>query len=301
MPNKNQLHATVVQHTNGQKQSMISLPVHRNISNSKVKYSPISKISLSSSKTKNCHINKFESKEQSLIPLHLTISKELTITPVNDTKNNIISKIKKYPEISIDLIKFEPMFKVPEPPKPKNKNTKKSIPSNLLKDKEATNTIILNSTMNLNVCETFEQKQKSKQEFNKTSWIIKSSNKEILKNPEASNKMCSVLEKESVQKTSSSNLSKNIQSSMIKSISLKTDKPVEEISNNHNTVNDLENRNILRLTRLQHNVMNISIKRKDYQPENSNQNQNSDKIKSNQNVLYKRQKMEDLEDSVLYV
>ncbi|KAE9528225.1 hypothetical protein AGLY_012647 [Aphis glycines] len=251
MPNKNQLHATVVQHTdttNSQKQSMISLSVRRNINNSKVKFSPISKISQSSSKTMNRNINKFESvfnqKEQSLIPLHLTISKELTITPVNDIKNNVISKVKKYPEISIDLIKFEPIFKVPEPPKLKNKNTKKNIPSNILKDTEASNTIILNSTMNSNVCETF--KQKPKQIFNKTPLIIKSSDKDILKNPEASNKMYFVLEKKGVQKPSSSKiLSKNVQSSVIKSINLKADKPVEEVSNNHNTINDLENKEFL--------------------------------------------------------
>lgn len=138
------------------------------------------------------------------------------------------------------------MFKVPEPPKLKNKNTKKNIPSNILKNKEATNTIIHNSTMNLNVCETFKQKQKPKQIFNKPSLIPKSSDKEILKNPEASNKMYSVLEKKSVQRTSSSKiLSKNIQSSIIKSISLKTEKPVEEISNNHNSVNDLKDREFL--------------------------------------------------------
>jgi len=98
--------------------------------------------------------------------------------------------------------------------------------------------------MNLNVCETF--KQKPKQIVNKTSLITKSLDKEILKNPEASNKMYFVLEKESVQRTSSSKiLSKNVQSSVIKSINLKTDKPVEEVSNNHNTVNDLENREFL--------------------------------------------------------
>lgn len=174
----------------------------------------------------------YNQKEQSLIPLHLKISKELTITHVNDTKNNIISKLKKLPEITVDLIKPEPVFKVPESPKPKTKNIKKyTIPSNVLKDKGATHNIKLNSNTNLN----FSAVLKQKQIFNKTSLITKSSdNKGILKNPEASIKIHSVLEKENLQRTSSPKmLSKIIQSSpIIKSKSLKTNKPVGVISNN---------------------------------------------------------------------
>ena len=101
-------------------------------------------------------------KEQSLIPLNLKISKEVTITSINhinDTNNKIISKLKKLPDITIDLIQPEPIFKVPEPPKLKTKNTKKNItPSNVLKDKSAIHNSILKSNMNLNSSETLKQK-----------------------------------------------------------------------------------------------------------------------------------------------
>ncbi|XP_026807119.1 uncharacterized protein LOC113549842, partial [Rhopalosiphum maidis] len=172
-------------------------------------------------------------KEQSLIPLNLKISKEITITHINDTNNKIISKLKKLPDISIDLIQPEPVFKVPEPPKLKTKNTKNNItPSNVLKDKRAIHNSILKSNMNLNSSETL--KQKSNQIFNKTSLITKTSDKRISKNSEASNKIYSISEKENIQRTSSPKiLSKKIQSSqMIKSKSLQTKKPVEETSNN---------------------------------------------------------------------
>ncbi|XP_027843961.2 rho GTPase-activating protein gacZ-like isoform X1 [Aphis gossypii] len=246
MPNKNQLqlHTKVVQHTNGRKPSIIPVPVRKNVSNSKVKLSPTSKMSQGSSQTMDREIKKIDSvynqKEQSLIPLHLKISKELTITHVNDTKNNIISKLKKLPEITVDLIKPEPVFKVPESPKPKTKNIKKyTIPSNVLKDKGATHNIKLNSNTNLNSSAVLKQKQI----LNKTSLITKSSdNKGISKKPETSIKIHSVLGKENLQRTSSPKmLSKIIQSSpMIKSKSLKTNKPVEVISNNCKIVTEEE-------------------------------------------------------------
>uniref|UniRef100_A0A2S2P569 Uncharacterized protein n=1 Tax=Schizaphis graminum TaxID=13262 RepID=A0A2S2P569_SCHGA len=242
MSNKNQLHAKVVQNTNNQKPSIIPVPIRKHFSNSKVKLSSISKMSQASPKTMDRDtIKKIElvlnQKEQSLIPLNLKISKEVTITSINhinDTNNKIISKLKKLPDITIDLIQPEPIFKVPEPPKLKTKNTKKNItPSNVLKDKSAIHNSILKSNMNLNSSETL--KQKSNQMFNKTSLITKSSDKRISNNSEASNKIYSVSEKENIQRTSSPKiLSKKIQSShMIKLKSLKTKKPVEEnISNN---------------------------------------------------------------------
>jgi len=142
-------------------------------------------------------------KKQSLIPLNLKISKEVTISHINDTKNNIISKLKKLPDITIDLIQSEPIFKVPEPPKLKTNNIKKNIVlSNIINDRGATHNILVKSNMNLNSSAALKQKQM----FNKTSLITKSSDKGILKNPEASTKIHSVLKKENVQRTGSSEM-----------------------------------------------------------------------------------------------
>ncbi|XP_016659845.1 putative uncharacterized protein DDB_G0289263 [Acyrthosiphon pisum] len=193
-------------------------------------------------------------KEQSIVPLNLKISKEVSITSitnVNDTENSIIlNKLKKLPGITINLVKTEPVFKVPESPRLKNNNKKKNITShNKLKvsfEKKGlserrddnieamdnnclTYNIINISNTNLNQGKTVKQKQI----FNNMSLMTKSSDQGILKNPEASLKKYPVLEKENVQRTSSpKKLPKKVQSiSKIKSKSLKTIKP-GEVSNN---------------------------------------------------------------------
>jgi len=198
-------------------------------------------------------------KEQPIFPSNLKISKEVTITSithVNDTENNIILKLKKLPGITIDLVKSEPVFKVPESPKLKTNNIKKNIvPQNKLKvlfekkglsvrrddNIEAKDNLLSQNDINilntdLNPCRTL--KQKSKQTFNNISFVTRSSDKGILKNPEVSFKKCyPVSEKENVQRTSSpKKLSKKIQdSSKIKSKNSKTIKLVEEVSNNCKT------------------------------------------------------------------
>jgi len=72
-------------------------------------------------------------KERPIDPLNLKISKEVTITSttnVNDTENNmILNKLKKLPGITINLVKSEPVFKVPESPRLKKINNKKNITS----------------------------------------------------------------------------------------------------------------------------------------------------------------------------
>jgi len=196
-------------------------------------------------------------KKPPVVPLNLKISKEVTVTSLTnsyDTENNIIlNKLKKLPGITIDLVKSEPVFKVPEPPKLKTIYDKKNIIShNKLKvcfgkkglserranniettDNCLINNIISNSNTNLNPSETVKQKQI----FNNMSLITKSSDQEILKNPDfkASFKKYPVLEKENVQGTSSlKKLSKKVQSfSKINSKSLKTILPVD-VPNNCN-------------------------------------------------------------------
>lgn len=111
------------------------MKVRKNVRNSRVKLSPISETSQSSSKIMNRDIRKIESmiyqKEQPIVPSNLKISKEVTITSINhtnDTDNNIILKLKKLPGITIDLVKSEPVFKVPESPILKtNKDKKKYL------------------------------------------------------------------------------------------------------------------------------------------------------------------------------
>ncbi|XP_060867653.1 uncharacterized protein MAL13P1.304-like isoform X2 [Metopolophium dirhodum] len=193
-------------------------------------------------------------KKQPIVPLSLKISKEVTITSitnVNDTENNmILNKLKKLPGITIDLVKTEPVFKVPESPRLKNNNKKKNITSHnklkVLSEKKGlserrddnieamdnclTHNNINISNTNLNPSKTIKQKQI----FNNMA-LITSSDQGVLKNPEASLKKYPVLEKENVQRTSSpKKLQKKVQSfSKIKSKSLKTIKPVE-VSNNCN-------------------------------------------------------------------
>ncbi|KAL5236255.1 hypothetical protein ACI65C_003665 [Semiaphis heraclei] len=264
MPNEKQLHAKVGRYANDQKQSKIPLPVHKNVRNSRDKLSSISKTSQCSSKIMDRdNIKKIESviyeKQQPILPSNLKISKEVTITSinhVNDTENNIILKLKKLPGITIDLVKSEPVFKVPESPKLKtNNNKKKTGPHNKLKvlfekkglsvrrddNIEAKNNSLSQNDINilntdLNPSRTL--KQKSKQTFNNISLVKKSSDKPILKNSEVSiKKYYPVSEKENVQRTSSpKKLSTKIQdSSNIKSENSKTIKPVEEVSNNCKT------------------------------------------------------------------
>jgi len=193
-------------------------------------------------------------KEQPIVPLNLNISKEVTVTSitnVNDTENNmILNKLKKLPGITIDLVKTEPVFKVPE--SPRLKNNKKNITShNKLKvlfekkglserrddnikamDNCLTRNIINISNTNLSPIKTVKQKQI----FNKKSLATMSSDQGISKNPEVSLKKYPVLEKENVQRTSSpKKLQKKVLSvSKIKSKSLKTIK-LEEVSNTCNT------------------------------------------------------------------
>lgn len=72
-----------------------------------------------------------------LIASNLNISKHVTLTrliPVK-TEENIISKLKNLPGITLDLVKPEPVFKVPTIPKLEKSYTNKVItPGNKLKD-----------------------------------------------------------------------------------------------------------------------------------------------------------------------
>jgi len=176
----------------------------------------------------------FGHKEQPLVPLNVKISKDVTITSithVNDTENNILSKLKKLPGITINLVKSEPVFKVPEPPKLKTNSKEYITPPKIVKgffeqkglavriddsieviDKCLSRNIKNITNMSLNPSITL--KQKPKQIFNTIPLITKSSDRRILKNPEATLKKYSVSEKENIQRTSSpKKLSKKILSS----------------------------------------------------------------------------------------
>ncbi|XP_025406289.1 uncharacterized protein LOC112680421, partial [Sipha flava] len=59
------------------------------------------------------------------IPKTVTLTK---LTPVK-TEENIISKLKKLPGITLDLVKSEPIFKIPKVPKLKKSNNKQIITS----------------------------------------------------------------------------------------------------------------------------------------------------------------------------
>lgn len=63
--------------------------------------------------------------ERSLFPTNLNISKEVTITPIINTENSVVSKLKKLPDITFDLIQSEPVFKVPVSPISNIKSSKK--------------------------------------------------------------------------------------------------------------------------------------------------------------------------------
>ncbi|XP_022178926.1 uncharacterized protein PF11_0213-like isoform X2 [Myzus persicae] len=235
------------------------MKVRKNVRNSRVKLSPISETSQSSSKIMNRDIRKIESmiyqKEQPIVPSNLKISKEVTITSINhtnDTDNNIILKLKKLPGITIDLVKSEPVFKVPESPILKTNKDKKNISTqNKLKvlfekkglsvrrddNIEAKHNLLSHNNINIlntNLNSRKTLRQKPKQTCNSISLLTRSSDKGILKNPEISFKKYSVSEKENVQRTSSpKKLSKKIQSSSkIKSKSSETIQMVEETSNN---------------------------------------------------------------------
>ncbi|KAL4107581.1 hypothetical protein QTP88_017906 [Uroleucon formosanum] len=262
MSNERQLHTKVWRCANDQKQSMMALPALKNVRSSKVKLSPVLEKSQCSSKIMDRDIKKIESviyqKEQPIVLSNLKISKEVTITSItnvnndNNTENNIILKLKKLPGITIDLVKSEPVFKVPESPKLKtNNNNKKNNTSHnkkkvLLKKKglserrygnvEAKDNLISHNNINISNTNLNPRilKQKPKLTFNNISLETMSSDKGIVKNLEVSYKKYPVSEKENFQRTSSpKKLSKKIQCpSKIKSKSSKTIKMVEEISNN---------------------------------------------------------------------
>lgn len=127
------------------------------------------------------------------------MSREANITPTKDKEDNILSKLKKLPDITFNYIKFDPIFKIPETPKHIKNNSRKMTTSEVIKKK--TN----NTKKDINLKKPWNQKQKQINNYN--PFISNNVNNAIVKKKEdaKSYRNHAYLEKENIQKTSSPN------------------------------------------------------------------------------------------------
>lgn len=192
-------------------------------------------------------------KVQPLTESNLKISKTVTNLTAVKTEENIISKLKKLPDITFDLVKPEPIFKIPKVPKLEKSNTKQMITPNnkskvvfekkILLEKQNDNiidkNIVIIDTIDLtNFDSNVNKTSKKKKELidYKTPLIKNNVDQIIPQNLKSSPLKYLYSEKENKQITSSSNkYLKNI-CSKIKSAHLKTIKPTEQELNLSNAL-----------------------------------------------------------------
>jgi len=166
----------------------------------------------------------------------LNISRDVTITPLKDKGNNIMSMLKNLPDITFDFVQSEPVFKVPKCPKIKEKYHKKIVLEKTVSERQINNTKNMKSII---VNNNFKKPTKIKSIPNSTikqkqiPLIKDNTNTLIPKTPETVSKSHFISENGNAQKTSSPNkLLKKLPSlNNIKSTNLKTVKPAEEILN----------------------------------------------------------------------
>lgn len=175
---------------------------------------------------------------------HLNVSKEVTVTPIVYTENNI-SLLKKLPDITFDVVPSKPVFKVPQSPqlitkKTPKQATKNGFNSKVITEKRVTfkkqgDANIINTNVNaINNIEKLSKlninsKAKLKQKHNN---IPVTPSKIISKNPKITSINNLISEKENIQRTSSPNKISKEQPNISKiNFKLKNTKPVEKISN----------------------------------------------------------------------
>lgn len=174
---------------------------------------------------------------------YLNVSKEVTVTPIVYTDNNM-SLLKKLPDITFDVVPPKPVFKVPQSPQLITKRTPKQATKNGFNSKVISEKIvsfkkqgdgnIINTNVNaINNIEKLSKlninsKTKPKQKHNNTPIT---SSKIISKNPKITfNNLIS--EKENIQRTSSPNKISKEQPNISKiNLKLKNTEPIKKISN----------------------------------------------------------------------
>jgi len=182
--------------------------------------------------------------EQPFSLSNLKMSKEVTITSINESKNSkLISMLKKLPDITFNYITPQPVFKVPETPKYKKKVKKKFITheSKVMCEKKLLSENQDNNIMDKNPkirTKTLNDKQR-KINNNNIPLLGKNNFNQIITNrlKSAAKKYLSS-EQENIQRTSSPiKLLKKPQSiSMIKS---KTVEPIKEVPNTTNVSHEV--------------------------------------------------------------
>lgn len=189
---------------------------------------------------------------------NLNISKEVTITPVKNTENDIMSILKKLPEITFNVIQPEPVFKVPEiPRKVPTKKPKVVGKKKVLSEKQESYNVgktevkLRSKQIDLDKYEEFKkinltQKQKQEKVQNNIPLVKNNNVGEIIsRNTETASNKNTVSDKENIQRTSSPNripkkieLRKQISNNSIASSKVKTNSNNDSIINN--TANNKE-------------------------------------------------------------
>lgn len=175
---------------------------------------------------------------QPLTQSNLFISNEVTLTSLPaKTEDNIISKLKKLPDITFDLVKSEPVFKTPKIPKPINNNIKKIITpvvpekkilSKRHDDKNINRKISVDLT-NIDFKNT--SKKQNKEIVNIIPLKRKKTNQTIPNNQKSTPSRYAYSEKENRQRTSSPN--KFLKNIRLKSANSKSVKSAKKITKNN--------------------------------------------------------------------
>lgn len=223
--------------------------------------------------------------KKTLPATYLNVSKEVTVTPIVDTENNM-SLLKKLPDITFDVVSPKPVFKVPQSPQLNTKRTPKQATKNGFNSKVINEKRVSfkkqgnnNINTNVNAINNIEKlsklhinsKAKPKQKHNNVSLTP---SKIILKNPKIISINNLISEKENIQRTSSPNRISKEQPNISKiNFKLKNTKLVEKIpnipitscevknnSNNDSTVLTINNNEIK--TNEEYKLMDISTEGK---------------------------------------